>query len=104
MQIGSFWWRVALVFPCRNSSGFVFTIPVATVAHLTLMQKVTPEKIKRGEIKFEVIGKSSANPETVLEGLKKRMLHLEEERDGLKPQWLRDWQDSRGQGQSNPTI
>lgn len=71
---------------------------------ITLTQKVTPEKIKRGEIKFEVIGKSSANPETVLEGLKKKMLHLEEERDGLKPQWLRDWQDSRGQGQSNPTV
>ncbi|KAF9787372.1 hypothetical protein BJ322DRAFT_1054993 [Thelephora terrestris] len=63
-----------------------------------LLKQVTIEKIKRGEVKFEVVGKGSADPEAVLEGLGKQMLLLEEERDGLKPQWLRDWQNSRGQG------
>ena len=66
------------------------------------MQKVTLEKIRSGEVKIEVLGKRNVDPEALYETLKKRVLPLEKQREDLKPQWLRDWQDSQGQGQSAP--
>jgi len=66
------------------------------------LKKLPTEKIQSGEVKVQVIGKHAGSPESVLELLKQRMLTVEKERDELKPQWLRDWQDSRGRGQSAP--
>jgi hypothetical protein len=80
----------------------VRSILIPTVPYLTFAQKVSAEKVQSGEIKVQVIGKHVGSPESVLEFLKKRMLTVEKQRDGLKPQWLRDWQDSRRRGQSAP--
>jgi hypothetical protein len=77
-------------------------ILIPTVPYLTFVQKVSAEKVQSGEIKVQVIGKHVGSPESVLEFLKKRMLTVERQRDGLKPQWLRDWQDSQRRGQSAP--
>ena len=60
------------------------------------------DKIQSGEVKVKVIGKHTDSPESVLELLKGRMVDVEKQRDELKPQWLRDWQDSQGRGQSAP--
>ena len=46
---------------------------------------------------FEVDEEDSDNPRALMEFLKKQM---PAERDELKPQWLRDFQDSRRRGQS----
>lgn len=64
------------------------------------LRSVTVEKIKSGAVKFEVYGKRAVNPEALLENMKKQALHLENQREELKPQWLRDQQDLREEGQS----
>ena len=63
---------------------------------------MSAEKIQSGEVKVQVIGKHVGGPESVLEILKERMAAVEKRRDELKPQWLRDFQDSQRQEQSVP--
>jgi len=63
---------------------------------------MSAEKIQSGEVKVQVIGKHVGSPESVLEILKERMVAVEKRRDELKPQWLRDFQDSQRQEQSVP--
>lgn len=63
---------------------------------------MTVEKIRSGEVKVEVLGKRNVDPEVLCETLRKQVLPLEKQREDLKPQWLRDWQDSQRQGQSAP--
>ena len=63
---------------------------------------MSAEKIQSGEVKVQVIGKHVGSPESVLEILKERMVAVEKRKDELKPQWLRDFQDSQRQEQSVP--
>ena len=63
---------------------------------------MSAEKIQSGEVKVQVIGKHVGSPESVLEILKERMVAVEKRKDELKPQWLRDFQDSQSQEQSAP--
>ncbi|KAF9646466.1 hypothetical protein BDM02DRAFT_3188811 [Thelephora ganbajun] len=65
-------------------------------------RKVTAEKLQSGKIKFHANGRQISKPEALLEFLKQRMLAVEKQREELKPQWLRDWQDSQGRRQSAP--
>jgi len=53
------------------------------------------ENINSGKIKIQVSGKNFDGPAAVLEFLKKRIVDMEKQRDELKPQWLREWEDSR---------
>jgi len=67
------------------------------------VQGATAENMQSGRVKIRVIGKQAADsPDAVLEFLKKRMAGVEKQRDELKPQWLREWEDSRRPGQSAP--
>jgi len=62
------------------------------------------EKIQTGEVKLKVIGgKQVGSPKVLLELLEKRRLAMDIEKDELKPQWLRDWQDSQRRGRSAPS-
>ena len=65
-----------------------------------LPKKASPEKIQSGEVKLRVVGGRVSSPESVFELLRKRKLDVDKQRDELKPQWLRDWQDSQRRGQS----
>jgi hypothetical protein len=67
----------------------------------SLVESVSGEYTS-GKVKIKVIGKHADNPEAVLDFLKKRMVDAEKQRDELKPQWLREWEDSRRPGQSVP--
>jgi hypothetical protein len=49
-----------------------------------------------------VDGKRIVRREGVRELLSERTSAVEKQRDELKPQWVRDWEDSRGQDQSVP--
>jgi len=66
------------------------------------MQKASGEKMRSGELKFTANGRKVTRPEIVLEALNKRMLSMEKQRDELKPQWLQEWQNSQGRGESAP--
>ena len=59
------------------------------------MQKSSVENINSGKLKIQVSGKNFDGPAAVLEFLKKRIVDMEKQRDELKPQWLREWEDSR---------
>lgn len=47
-------------------------------------------------------GNRVVRPEGVQKHLDERRLDMEKQRDDLKPQWVRDWEESQGQGQSTP--
>ena len=101
MRIGSSWRGVPSALRCTSSSRFVHPDPHR---HHPLpnvpVQKASAENIHSGKVKIQVIGKQANNPDAVLEFLKKRMVDVEKQRDELKPQWLREWEDSREPGQS----
>jgi len=59
------------------------------------VQKVPVENINNGKVKIQVSGKNFDGPGAALEFLKKRMVNVEKQRDELKPQWVREWEDSR---------
>jgi len=45
--------------------------------------------------KIQVSEKNLKGPAVVLELLKQHIAYMEERRNELKPQWLREWEDSR---------
>ena len=53
---------------------------------------------------LQTSGKRIVMPEGVRELLDERMNALEKQKAELKPQWVRDWEDSRWQDGSAPQI
>lgn len=67
-------------------------------------QKVSAEMKQNGMANVQVIGigKHAESKEAFFKFLKERKIAVEKQRDELKPQWLQDWQDAQGPGQSAP--
>ena len=80
----------------------VFTLPLSLSD--VLAQKASVENIRSGKMKVYSLGNSPGNPEAAIEALKKQVAVVEKEKEDLKPQWLREWQDSqRPPAQSAPS-
>lgn len=58
--------------------------------------------VREGKMNLQTDGKRVVRPEAVQDLLKDRSLAMEKQRDDLKPQWVRDWEESRGQDRSVP--
>ena len=95
MRIGNSWWGVPSASGCTSTSRFVYSDPHYRHPHNVSVQKASVENINSGKVKIQVSGKNFDGPSAVLEFLKKRMVDVEKQRDELKPQWVREWEDSR---------
>jgi len=103
MRIGNSWWGVPSALGCKSTSRFVYSdLHCRHPSYNVPVQKASVENINSGKVKIQVSGKNFGGPDAVLEFLKKRMVDVEKQRDELKPQWLREWEDSRRPGQSAP--
>jgi len=57
---------------------------------------------RQNRMNLQTDGKRVVRPEAAQKDLNERMNVMEKQRDDLKPQWVQDWEDSRGQGRSVP--
>lgn len=81
----------------------LFRFPLPLPLSDVLTQRASAENIQSGRVQIRVIGKHAGGPEAAIELLKKQMTAVEEKKEELKPQWLREWQDSqRSSEQSAP--